>query len=95
MSNNIIKLTSEEIEVLKSLGESYARITAEFGQIKIEKILLHGQLSRLKEIEDKLTEEYIAAQTKEQSFAEEIQKKYGEGEINLETGEFTPVATTV
>lgn len=95
MNNTLIKLTSEEINTLKSLGDVYARITAEFGQIKIEKILLNAQLSRLKEFEDKLTEEYLSNQNKESSFAEEIQKKYGEGEINIESGEFTPTTTSV
>jgi hypothetical protein len=95
MSNNIIKLTTEEIELINKLGSVYSRITAEFGQIKIEKILLKGQLSRLEELETSLTEEYLDNQTSEQLFAESIQKKYGEGEINLETGEFIPGSTSV
>jgi len=95
MNNNIIKLTAEEIESIGKLGDTYSRITAEFGQIKIEKILLKGQLNRLEELESTLTTEYLANQEREQSFAETIQKKYGDGEINLETGEFIPVSATV
>jgi hypothetical protein len=89
------KLTPEEISTLKSLESAYARITAEFGQIKIEKILLNAQLNSLKEFEDALTQEYLSNQSKENSFAEDIQKKYGEGEINIETGEFTPTTASV
>jgi hypothetical protein len=95
MNNNIIKLTAEEIESIGKLGDTYSRITAEFGQIKIEKILLKGQLNRLEELESTLTTEYLANQEREQSFAETIQKKYGDGEINLETGEFIPGSTSV
>ena len=95
MNNNVIKLTVEEIESLKKLSDSYSRITAEFGQIKIEKILLKAQLSRLEELETNLTDEYLSVQSTEQQFATEIQKKYGDGEVNLETGEFIPVSVNV
>jgi hypothetical protein len=95
MNNNVIKLTAEEIESLKKLSDSYSRITAEFGQIKIEKILLKAQLSRLEELETSLTVEYLSVQSTEQQLATEIQKKYGDGEVNLETGEFIPVSVNV
>jgi hypothetical protein len=93
--NNNIKLTDEELKVINDLQDTYTRITFELGQIKIEKILLQGQIARLNELSDSLTTEYLAAQSKENEFAESIQKKYGEGEINIETGEFTPTTASV
>ena len=85
-----IKLSEEEINEITALSNTYSKITAQFGQIKIEKILLQTQLNRLKDLEDSLTSEYLSTQSNEMKFAESIQKKYGEGEINLETGFFIP-----
>ena len=85
-----IKLSAEEINEISTLSDTYSKITAQFGQIKIEKILLQTQIDRLKDLEDSLTKEYLNTQSNEMKFAEIIQKKYGEGEINLETGFFIP-----
>lgn len=93
--SNTIKLSEEESAQINQLQSDYATITAQLGQLKIEQILLNTQLDRLKELESDFTKSYLELQTKEEEFAKQITTKYGEGDINLETGEFTPYATTV
>lgn len=90
-----IKLTEQELQTIQSLRTKYATITAQFGQVKIEQILANAQLIRLNELSDKFTADYTNIQTEETSFAAEITKKYGNGDINLESGEFMPNIDTV
>lgn len=75
-------LAKEEIEKLTSLQQQQNDLIFNLGQTEYQleffenrKKLIHQQLGAL---EDKQTET-----------AQEIEKKYGQGSINLETGEFT------
>lgn len=75
------KLSSEELEKLNSFQSLYNQIAFELGENSIQNTILENQkndiLSKLVELKK---EQDIYAQT--------LQGKYGEGEINLETGEF-------
>ena len=84
-----IKLTTEELQKIAEMQTSYAEITAQFGQLKIEQMLVKQQLDRLAELETQFESNYITLQTSEEEFAKELESKYGKGEVNLETGEFT------
>ena len=88
--SNPIKLSPEEIQAINSLQTKYADITAKLGQLKREQMLLNTQVQRLTQLEETFSNDYLTIQTEEVKFAEDITKKYGEGEINIETGEFIP-----
>ena len=79
-----IKLTDKELEVLKEYQLTQNQITFELGNLDIQKALLEGQRSAILE---KLADQ----QEKSNKTAKELQEKYGEGNINIDTGEFTTV----
>ena len=83
-----IKLDAQTLELIKSLSDQYNEITFQLGQIKIEKI-------QLEDFENTVIKKLQSLQELEKSTSEEIQKKYGEGVLNLETGIFTSRQTTV
>ena len=85
-----IKLSEEDIAQVTALQEKYADITAKLGQLKIEQIMINNQVQRLAQLEQTFSDEYNAIQKEEVKFAEDITKKYGEGQINLDTKEYIP-----
>jgi hypothetical protein len=85
---NEIKLDTQTLDLIKSLSDQYNEITFQLGQIKIEKI-------QLEDFENTVIKKLRSLQELEKSTSEEIQKKYGEGVLNLETGIFTSSQTTV
>lgn len=87
------KLTTEELQQLMNLREGYATTTTQFGQAKVEKMMLQQQLENLDKFEFDLEQQYIQLQKTETQLVEELNKKYGTGQLNLETGEFTPIDT--
>jgi hypothetical protein len=93
--NTVIKLTSEEIQSIQDLQTKYASIASRLGQIKIEQILAKSQLNNLEKLELEEEENYKAIQTSEISLAETLKEKYGEGQVNLETGEYISFIRTV
>ena len=86
--SEIKKVDQADIENLRLLREQYSEISAKLGQLKIEQLLINQQVDRLKQLEDNFTSEYFKLQAEEQKLAEEISKKYGSGQINIDTGEF-------
>ena len=74
-------LTQEEIQTLKSIQEKRIQLTEQFGIIELRVQELNLQKEYLKEELKKLRQE-------ETTVGETLQKKYGDGSINLEKGEF-------
>tara|TARA_R100001460_G_scaffold89480_1_gene130997 strand:- start:183 stop:437 length:255 start_codon:yes stop_codon:yes gene_type:complete len=79
-----IKLSKEELEILRGYQQEQNQITFNLGNVDIQKALLEGQRGGL-------LEDLATLQEKSNKTAKELQDKYGEGNINLETGEFTLV----
>ena len=77
-----IKLSKEELEILQGYQQKQNQITFNLGSIDIQKALLEGQRGAI-------LENLADLQEKSNKTAKELQDKYGEGNINLETGEFT------
>jgi lipid II:glycine glycyltransferase (peptidoglycan interpeptide bridge formation enzyme) len=77
------KFTEDELKQVQTIPQSYANVQNQFGQLKLAQIRLDEQEV---ELEDALKQ----IQSEEKKFLDEITKKYGEGTLNPETGEFTP-----
>ena len=90
-----IKLTDQEIQQIQDLRVKYANITAQLGQLKVEQILVNKQLTRLNDLEDQFIKDYEQVQTEEDQFAKLITEKYGVGDVDVESGIFTPVSPSV
>ena len=84
------KLEKSELENLTNLRDQYGQVTSQFGQLKVEKMLLKQQLENLEKIEFDLEQKYAELQKEESGLVESLNKKYGRGQLNLETGELTP-----
>jgi hypothetical protein len=79
-----INLTIEELDQIKAIQEKYTQLTTAFGQIEIAQETLTSQKEALKKALTTFKEQ-------EMEFGKALQEKYGVGNINLETGEFTKV----
>jgi len=75
--------SSEELKQLKNLRTELSNMTAQFGQLYVNKI-------KLEEQENLLKKSLAELEQKENTLAKELTTKYGKGSINLETGTFTP-----
>lgn len=78
-------LTQEEIEELKQLNIFSQELIIKFGQNEY-------QLQILKDQKNELVKELANLKLKETQFSQALQNKYGNVNINLETGEITTVS---
>jgi len=85
-----IKFTDEELKSLQDLSQGYQNIQSAFGQLRVQKILLEQQKEALEEAEVKMEADYAENQQKERDLVEELNKKYGPGQLDPQSGVFTP-----
>ena len=78
-----IKFTVEELKSLSDLQQSYQRITNSYGQIALAKHNLEEQEAAVKS-------EFENTRKQEQNLLNSITEKYGPGQLNPQTGVFTP-----
>jgi chaperonin cofactor prefoldin len=84
------KLTTEEINQLKSLQSDYAKLIAELGQVEVSILVMEKQIEQIKIAQkDPLYIRLGEIQQQESNVASQLTEKYGDGQINLETGEIT------
>jgi len=76
-------LTKEEVSGLKDLKQQYRDLTEATGIIEMQSLNLELKKEQIKE-------KLKSLQQKEIKLAKDLEDKYGNGEISLETGEFLP-----
>ena len=86
-----VKFTEEELKTVEDLKKTYGSIQVQFGQAAISKIKLEEEIDGLNKYAADLRQQFIDAQKKETDFLDSIKEKYGDGELNPETGVFTPI----
>jgi len=70
-----IKLSEKELQMLKDLQTEGNELIFSLGQLEAQKVSLYSSVKEVQGKQDKL--------------GKELQEKYGDGNIDLETGEFT------
>ncbi len=78
------KLSEKELQTLKEYQEKINIIVVNLGKLDL-------QINSLENTKKNLIKEYQEIETSQQKTALELQNKYGEGNIDLESGEFTPI----
>ena len=76
-------LTQEEIDKIKKLKDQFEDLTIDAGNIEIQ--IMNLQLQK-----DQIKSNFQQLQQQEKVIAQELEEKYGDGTISLESGEFLP-----
>jgi hypothetical protein len=85
-----IKFTEEELKSLGDLQVKYNTVTNKFGQVAIAKLNFEKQKESIEDEEFKITEELESVRAEEQTLLNDITEKYGPGQLDPQTGVFTP-----
>ena len=85
-----IKFTDEELAKLREIQQDYLECQTAFGQVAIQKIALQQQIDGLAKSEEEYAKQYSDTKAKEREVAKELNDKYGSGNLDPETGVFTP-----
>ena len=86
-----VKFTEDELKSLRDLQDGYSEKSAQFGQLKVQKLLVQQQLDQLEQTEVQMEADYASLQEKERELVKSLNEKYGPGQLDPQTGVFTPV----
>jgi septal ring factor EnvC (AmiA/AmiB activator) len=86
-----LKLTQEEIDAIKQLQSQYNKNIFELGSVEAQLQLLTAQIKSLETEKNNVLNDLNKVGDKEKELVDSLQEKYGAGNIDLETGEITPL----
>jgi hypothetical protein len=85
------KLTQEELQSIKDLQSKYNQSIFEIGASEAQLIVFQENIEKLIEAKKGLVSDLKTIEQKEAELINSLQEKYGQGNINIETGEITPI----
>ena len=93
MADKAVKFTEEEMTQINDLQQTYANLQNALGQFGVSRIRLNQQFDDLDTAEENVRAQFVETQTKERDFVDGINKKYGDGNLDLSSGVFTAKPT--
>ena len=88
------KIDQEQLDKISQLQQSYATTTVALGEIKVRRVLIEKELIALDQQEDELVAQYESLRETETQLVQQLNEAYGNGSLDLATGEFTPAEGT-
>ena len=85
-----IKFTDEEIKSLQDLQTSYTNVRSSFGDLEIQRIQTEQRLEQIHNEKLRLETEYSKLNMSEQTLVNDLNEKYGPGNLDPTSGVFTP-----
>jgi hypothetical protein len=86
-----LKLTTEELEQVNKMAQIFQQTVYEIGSIENSIHSAQQHITKLEEQKQALFHDLATLETKEVELASTLREKYGDGTINPQTGEVTPI----
>jgi predicted transcriptional regulator len=84
------KLDKEHLDALQQLRNSFATNANALGSISLEQIAINRRLEYLNSEQERFYTEFEALRKQEQELLDKMRERYGDGQINIADGTFTP-----
>lgn len=85
-----VKFSDDEMKSLSELQDTYQQLTQRMGQLEAQRIVQVQGLDAIDSEKDGLKEQWVNNQQKERELVDSLNKKYGPGTLDPNSGEFTP-----
>jgi TPP-dependent trihydroxycyclohexane-1,2-dione (THcHDO) dehydratase len=84
------KLDQEHLNAIQDLQTKFAQNANTLGAIAIDEYAIEQQLEQLKQAKQDQFTQFNELRKQEDALIEELKARYGEGQINIQDGTFTP-----
>jgi hypothetical protein len=84
------KLDKEHLDAIQTLRNEFATNANNLGSVALEQIAMQRRTEFLNAEQERLYNEFESLRTREQELLEKMRERYGEGQINIADGTFTP-----
>ena len=86
-----IKFTQEELDSLSNLRNSFAQLELGFGKLEVARIQAEQRMEQIEDEKLRLETQYSNLINDEKVLLDELIEKYGPGNLDPDTGVFTPI----
>jgi predicted transcriptional regulator len=86
------KLDKEHLDEIMELRNSYNSNALELGNLAIEITITQQRLEMLQNEQARCMNAFYDLRKQESELLDKMRERYGEGEINIQSGTFTPTA---
>jgi len=86
------KLTTEEIQGMSEIQQGYQQLQSTIGAIHLRKYQLFQQIEEAEKQLAELEVNFSQKRQEEVSLLKNLEEKYGQGTLDITTGEFTPTS---
>lgn len=83
------QVTQEELQQIQQLREALVEIVTQIGELHLSEFMAKRQLDQVQQNVKTHEQKFVEFQEKERVLFDQLQQKYGAGNINMETGEIT------
>ena len=84
------KLDKEHVDAINALQENFTKNTNAVGAISIELEFIETQKQSLTDRKTNLIQQFVGLREEETKLVEMLKEHYGDGQINIVDGTFTP-----
>ena len=87
---NTVEFEKDDVKLIETMQKDYVSLQTAIGTIYLRK---HQAIQQLEQIENQLSElevNFTRLREDEKTLMKNLEEKYGQGGLDLETGEFTP-----
>ena len=84
------KLDKEHLDAINTLQEQFKENNYQFGAVSIELEFIDTQRKSLEQRKSELFTEFVTLREQESALIDQLKERYGEGQINIMDGTFTP-----
>ena len=84
------KLDKEHVESIQELRSKFGQNASTLGSLLIEEHALNSQLKQIETIKQEQLNLFDTLRAEEAELMNTLKERYGEGEINIQDGTFTP-----
>ena len=85
-----IMFSADEMKTINDLQQTYINLQNALGQTSVQRFKLEQQLLAVNSTEETIKKQFEDTQRGEKEFIDGINKKYGDGNLDITNGEFTP-----
>lgn len=86
------KLDKEHLDEIQALRDGFAQNSQLLGNLYIEEFSLQQQLRQIDAQREEQMKRFVDLRKQEEELLEKMRNRYGDGQINIGQGTFTPTA---
>jgi len=84
------KLDADHVEAIQKLQTEFTESSTQIGRIAIDLHYAETQLESLKQMQINALQRFESLREQENTLIAQLKERYGEGQIDIKTGTFTP-----